>query len=556
MKSTSRAEPTKASLLGTRKGFVLAVFVLACGRGLSAAFNIIHDCDETYNYWEPLHYLLYGKGFQTWEYSPEFALRSYLYIIIHYVFAKPLSMMGIVVGGSTKLGVFYGMRCLFGLVSALTEGYLVYALGKSKRAPEGWATLCFLATSGGMFISSTSFLPGTFSMYFFTVATAGVLLGNRNALVIASCAASVILGWSVTAIAAVPYAVWVLATGNFGKSLSVAVVSAGSMLLGTFVFDSYFYGKYALSLYSFLSYNVFGSGDSALYGVENSTYYFRNGLNTLNVLLPLSLVAPLLLVLRLCFSNSKRAAGNFFAACSPQWLWILAITLLPHKEERFLYVVYPQIILAAAYTVVQVGNIVAQVAGKHQDLLRSGVFAGALAVTTALSASRVGALLWNYDANLKIYLGLSNPAETPQPCVVCVGSEWYEFPSSFFVPQNCEMNFVKSDFDGVLPAQFDSALGGTRYGASYLNDRNEAHDLQFMSDESKCTYLVSLKYDGELLPKKQDERLWVENKWETARELPYVQSASSPALYRALYIPFVSAKKLVYNYYVLYRSKT
>ena len=31
-------------------------------------FNIIHDCDEVYNYWEPLHYLLYGYGKQTWEY--------------------------------------------------------------------------------------------------------------------------------------------------------------------------------------------------------------------------------------------------------------------------------------------------------------------------------------------------------------------------------------------------------------------------------------------------------------------------------------------------------
>ena len=35
---------------------------------LSALYNIIHDCDEVYNYWEPLHFLLYGHGMQTWEY--------------------------------------------------------------------------------------------------------------------------------------------------------------------------------------------------------------------------------------------------------------------------------------------------------------------------------------------------------------------------------------------------------------------------------------------------------------------------------------------------------
>jgi len=37
-------------------------------RLLSVYFNIVHDCDEVFNYWEPLHYLLYGYGLQTWEY--------------------------------------------------------------------------------------------------------------------------------------------------------------------------------------------------------------------------------------------------------------------------------------------------------------------------------------------------------------------------------------------------------------------------------------------------------------------------------------------------------
>ena len=37
-------------------------------RLLSALLNIIHDCDEVFNYWEPLHFLLYGHGMQTWEY--------------------------------------------------------------------------------------------------------------------------------------------------------------------------------------------------------------------------------------------------------------------------------------------------------------------------------------------------------------------------------------------------------------------------------------------------------------------------------------------------------
>lgn len=41
---------------------------LALANACSAFFNIIGDCDETYNYWEPTHYLVNDFGMQTWEY--------------------------------------------------------------------------------------------------------------------------------------------------------------------------------------------------------------------------------------------------------------------------------------------------------------------------------------------------------------------------------------------------------------------------------------------------------------------------------------------------------
>jgi hypothetical protein len=43
----------------------------------------ILDCDEVFNYWEPLHNLIHGSGLQTWEYAPTYALRSYLYLLLH-----------------------------------------------------------------------------------------------------------------------------------------------------------------------------------------------------------------------------------------------------------------------------------------------------------------------------------------------------------------------------------------------------------------------------------------------------------------------------------------
>jgi len=38
-----------------------------------------------YNFWEPLHFLDQGYGFQTWELSPVYALRSWAYILLHYI---------------------------------------------------------------------------------------------------------------------------------------------------------------------------------------------------------------------------------------------------------------------------------------------------------------------------------------------------------------------------------------------------------------------------------------------------------------------------------------
>ena len=51
--------------LGYRRFFAL----LFLPRAVSAAINLVHDCDETFSFWEQLHYLVYGHGLQTWEHS-------------------------------------------------------------------------------------------------------------------------------------------------------------------------------------------------------------------------------------------------------------------------------------------------------------------------------------------------------------------------------------------------------------------------------------------------------------------------------------------------------
>jgi hypothetical protein len=54
------------SRINMQMSYIVFFFLLI--RLLGAAVNIVHDCDEVYNYWEPLHYLVHGSGMQTWEY--------------------------------------------------------------------------------------------------------------------------------------------------------------------------------------------------------------------------------------------------------------------------------------------------------------------------------------------------------------------------------------------------------------------------------------------------------------------------------------------------------
>ena len=62
-----------------------------------------------------------------------------------------------------------------------------------------------------------------------------------------------------------------------------------------------------------------------------------------------------------------------------------------------------------------------------------------------------------YSAPLEIYKPLQTPEYADAQGNVCLGKEWYRFPSSYFLPKNMRPKFVKSAFDGLLPGEFSEA---------------------------------------------------------------------------------------------------
>lgn len=91
---------------------------LIVSRLLAALFSNIQDCDETFNYLEPLHFMIYGHGLQTWEYV--YRLRSWAYIALHSVPIRILQLFTL-----DKIYIFYGFRVALSMISATFEIMLV-----------------------------------------------------------------------------------------------------------------------------------------------------------------------------------------------------------------------------------------------------------------------------------------------------------------------------------------------------------------------------------------------------------------------------------------------
>ncbi|KAJ8783377.1 hypothetical protein J1605_009251 [Eschrichtius robustus] len=59
-----------------------------------------------------------------------------------------------------------------------------------------------------------------------------------------------------------------------------------------------------------------------------------------------------------------------------------------------------------------------------------------------------------------------------RPVNVCVGKEWYRFPSSFLLPDNWQLQFIPSEFRGQLPKPFAEGPLATRIVPTDMNDQN------------------------------------------------------------------------------------
>ena len=138
----------------------IALYLCLASNTLSAVFAPIQDCDEVFNYWEPTHYLAHGYGLQTWEYSPEYSIRSWLYVSLHALVAKSSYLFT-----RTKAGQFYFVRLALALICTGCETRLYSAISRNLDRRIGALFLLIMLFSPGLFHASSAMLPSSFAMY-------------------------------------------------------------------------------------------------------------------------------------------------------------------------------------------------------------------------------------------------------------------------------------------------------------------------------------------------------------------------------------------------------
>ncbi|KAL2129328.1 hypothetical protein VTI74DRAFT_7937 [Chaetomium olivicolor] len=546
---------------------ISAFYIFLGANVIAALFSPIQDCDETFNYWEPTHYLSHGYGLQTWEYSPDYAIRSWLYIAVHALGVNIRRLLP----HSSKVAEFYFLRYILAFVCALCQTLMWRAVCLALNPRVGLIFILALVFSPGNFHSSTAYLPSSFAMYMAMVGAAAFMNwrgGLKTSQGMFWFALGGVLGWPFAMALCAPFVMeevffaFLSDKERFFEAfirVMRGVVAAVLLVAFDTAINTFFYKKFEIVTWNIIKYNIFSTtGGPDLYGTEPWTFYFKNLLLNFNAWFILALLSLPLFLLQKLFS--ARSAGQSFQSglrtlvfLSPFYLWLGIFTLQPHKEERFMYPAYPFLALNSAlalHTLLAfLGNADPKtLLGRIPAKAKLAVVGLGLITAIDLGLARIWGMYTAYHAPLSLYAPLAEvggPGDT-----VCFGKDWYRFPSSFFLPKDMHAKFVRSEFRGLLPGEFSEARtgfgfwSGTWLPTTGLNDRN-VEDLGKYVDLRTCVFLVDTQFperrmvDGEKEPLPQNEPDYVADveRWEEVKCLPFLDAERTPFLARALWLP-------------------
>ncbi|KAF2012163.1 glycosyltransferase family 22 protein [Aaosphaeria arxii CBS 175.79] len=538
---------------------VSAFYVFLAANFIAAAFAPIQDCDEVFNYWEPTHYLNHGYGLQTWEYSPDYAIRSWAYTISH---ASVIWIGSLLPFINSKRAEFYLLRAILACVCAACETRLYSAIARNLNPKVAVFFLMVMIFSPGMYHASPAYLPSSFAMYTTMLGFSAFMDwqgGIKTAQGIFWFAVGSLLGWPFAGALILPFLFEeVLLAAFSGKILDGfmrlldGTVRSVIVLAIQTAIDTFFYKKLVCVPFNIVLYNVFSGGSKGpnIYGVEPWHFYVRNLILNFNIWFLLALGAlPLLLFQHLIRQRSVSMQtllrGTVFV--SPFYLWLAIFTLQPHKEERFMYPAYPALALNAAMSLhILLANFGSNdprdLVSKIPAQLKLAIVSIFVLGSIDLGVLRTMGMMTAYSAPLNVYGPLQNPAIARPGDNVCLGKEWYRFPSTYFLPDGIRAKFIKSEFSGLLPGEFSEAtdVHGLFPGAwlppSGMNDENREDPGKYVNIE-QCQFLVDSQLPGVPSTALEPDYISDTEKWEKLSCTDFLDTTRTSTLGRLIWVP-------------------
>eukprot|EP00558_Chaetoceros_sp_UNC1202_P012263 CAMPEP_0197238608 /NCGR_PEP_ID=MMETSP1429-20130617/5109_1 /TAXON_ID=49237 /ORGANISM="Chaetoceros sp., Strain UNC1202" /LENGTH=319 /DNA_ID=CAMNT_0042697813 /DNA_START=16 /DNA_END=975 /DNA_ORIENTATION=+ len=273
----------------------------------------------------------------------------------------------------------------------------------------------------------------------------------------------------------------------------------------------------------------------------------------------------------------------------PMYLWFGIVFSRPHKEERFLFPIYPLLAIGSAVFLDQLMDVtvmiqksIGNVIGRDVCTVRTILSALVLIPCMMVSISRSMSLADGYAAPLKLYTHLygsmmndaafktagesqhhqhqqqQQQQSQSEIKLVCTGGEWYRFPSSYYLPDNARLAFLKSSFDGQLPQLF-TEFGSKEQSSSVqgrFNDWNE-EEMDRYVDIQDCSYVI------ELLKEDDNNDVTAEcvsymqrddHDWELIGEIDFLDADKTKLLHRVLYLPFLRGRRRYQRYALFARQ--
>ncbi|KAJ3844927.1 glycosyltransferase family 22 protein [Lentinula raphanica] len=600
--------------------FAFALRMILLVRVSGAMYSNIDDCDEVYNFWEPLHFFDRGYGFQTWETSPQYAIRSWAYILLHIL---PTTVARFLAQNEKRVA-FFAVRIFLAILSSFTEVTLYRKVYEKVNHRVGRYLFFILLFNAGMWNASAAFLPSSFAMYTGTQAFAYSIAPSssrqpmRTLYATLLYATGAIVGWPFALALAIPFvieelfvysgdkvsvdshATWMI---NRWKRLFGCGFLAALLFIPVVSIDSLAYGKLAVVPFNIVKYNILSSDRGPdLYGTSPWNFYFLNLLLNFNVILPFALLS--LPALAVTYVIDKNRLGQFKGSpeesspftilafrLSPFYLWLAILSAQPHKEERFMFPAYTMLCFNAAVTLYLIRGWMetafVSLTKSPYRASRTSIFStftlSVLTTTAVLSASRIAANWKYYHAPLSIanhfeakelphLLNVTGLLPVPststqrrhkkdeQPWIdltpikdfnltLCYGKEWYRFPSHYLVPENVRVEFIQSEFKGLLPGHFPTPIGvdanttpwwprpETRLVPKDQNDLNH-EELSHYVPVTTCTHLIDVDFPTHPSTSLLEPRYAVEtDTWDRVHCLPFLDAQHSPLLSRILWLP-------------------